>query len=181
MKKFSNISKVKVGVEPELNNKINEEDLFKFKIMDLMDKLLTIKTYGPIDRHFHMGSVKIAGKEMFLEALSALLKEDSCKTEKKILESLKYTINDWKTLDNEISKIDEKLLLSNDINKLNTHINKIMNIYEKYGDDEELFLIKITESADKLDNDTKKLRIDASLYLAKKNQLFNKVAEIYNK
>lgn len=181
MKKFSNINNIKVGKEPKINDNINEDELFKSKVMDLLNKFLSIKTYGPIDRHFHMSSVKITGKEAFLEALNTLLKEDTLNNEKKILETLKYTIRDWETFDSKIYKIEEKISYNNDIKRLNTHINKLMNIYEKYGDDEELFLIKITESANKLDNDSKKLRAEASLLIVEKNELFKKVADIYNK
>ena len=88
MKKFSNISGSKVSEEPKVEVKqLNEEDMFKAKVLNLMDQLLSVRTYGPIDRYLRAGSIKIAGKEMFLEALMDALKGKSLKEETKILDS----------------------------------------------------------------------------------------------
>lgn len=52
IKKFSNITGQKVGESPKVADvKLNEEELFKAKIMNLMDQLLTIRTYGAVDRY----------------------------------------------------------------------------------------------------------------------------------
>ena len=93
MKKFSNISNVKVSEEPKVEVKqLNEEEMFKAKVMNLMEQLLSVRTYGPVDRYLRAGNIKVAGKEMFLEALMDLLKDKSSKEEKKILESLKISL-----------------------------------------------------------------------------------------
>ena len=98
MKKFSNISNVKVSEEPKLEVKqLNEEEIFKVKVMNLMEQLLSIRTYGPIDRYLRAGNIKIAGKEMFLEALMDALKGKSLKEETKKIKVLKkeaYNSND---------------------------------------------------------------------------------------
>ena len=110
MKKFSNISNVKVSEEPKVEVKqLNEEEMFKVKVMNLMEQLLSIRTYGPIDRYLRAGSIKVAGKEMFLEALMDLLKDKSSKEEKKILESLKSSVSDWETIDSKIDEVNQKI------------------------------------------------------------------------
>ena len=85
MKKFSNITNQKVGEEPKIEVKLNEEDLFKVKILNLMDQLLTIRTYGPVDKHQRAGLIKISGKEMFLEALMGLFSDKTLKEQVKLL------------------------------------------------------------------------------------------------
>ena len=66
MKKFSNISNVKVSEEPKLEVKqLNEEEMFKAKVMNLMEQLLSIRTYGPIDRYLRAGNIKVVGKRCF--------------------------------------------------------------------------------------------------------------------
>ena len=111
MKKFSNISGYKVSEEPKEKSevKINEEEMFRGKILNLMDQLLSIRTYGPVDRYQRAGNIKIAGKEMFLEALMDLLKDKSSKDEKKILESLKSQIKDWEAIDSKIDEVEQRI------------------------------------------------------------------------
>ena len=123
MKKFSNISGYKVSEEPKAKPevKINEEELFRGKVMNLMDQLLSIRTYGPIDRYLRAGNIKVAGKEMFLEALMDLLKDKSSKDEKKILESLKSQIKDWEAIDSKIDEVEKEVsdfLRDNDLSDL---------------------------------------------------------------
>ena len=70
MKKFSNITNQKVGEEPKKElKKFNEEDIFKAKVVNLMEDFLKIQTYGPIDRYLRAGNIKISGKETFLDCL----------------------------------------------------------------------------------------------------------------
>ena len=103
MKKFSNITNTKVGEEPKVEiKKLNEEDMFKSKVLNLMDQFLSIRTYGPVDRYLRAGSIKISGKETFLEALVSLMDDKSNKTAKDVLESLKGEVGDWESIDNKI-------------------------------------------------------------------------------
>ena len=100
MKKFSNITGQKVGEEPKKEARpINEEDLFRSKVMELMDDFLTVRTYGPVDRYLRAGSIKVAGKEEFLEALMSIMSEKSVKDQSKLLEGLKGEISDWKAIE----------------------------------------------------------------------------------
>jgi hypothetical protein len=145
MKKFSNISGSQVGEESKEEVKINEEDLFKLRVLNLMEQLLTIRTYGPVDRYLRAGSIKISGKELFLEALMDILKDKSVKDEKAILESLKSSINDWETIDNKIEEANQKVSKSDKMSR-----NKIRSLFSLYGHDEELLINMVGESCNKI-------------------------------
>ena len=136
MKKFSNISGSKVSEEPKVEVKqLNEEDMFKAKVLNLMDQLLSVRTYGPIDRYLRAGSIKIAGKEMFLEALMDALKGKSLKEETKILESLKASLKDWEVLDVKIDEANQKIEEVESKNKMLSHRNKLQSLFNSYGQD----------------------------------------------
>lgn len=183
MKKFSNISNVKVSEEPKVeNNQINEEDLFKGKVLNLMDQLLSIRTYGPVDRYLRAGNIKISGKEMFLEALLDLLKDKSSKDEKRILESLKSKIKDWEAIDTKIDEIDQRISESDSKSKMIPHRNKLQSIYNNYGQDEEMLMNMIDESCNRItDKDKSYLRGLTAEYMANEGvypkDVFIKISE----
>ena len=159
MKKFSNITGEKVGEEPKKELKqFNEEDIFKAKVMNLMEDFLKIQTYGPIDRYLRAGNIKISGKETFLEALMSLMSDTSLKGQAKILESLKGEIRDWDAIDTKIQGVNEEIEKASEKNKTLSHRNKLVSLFEKYGQDEEL-LMQIVES------DSKKIKSAASAKL----------------
>ena len=159
MKKFSKLTNQKVGEEPKKElKKFNEEDIFKAKVMSLMEDFLTIQTYGPIDRYLREGNIKISGKETFLEALMSLMTDNSLKKQAKILESLKGQIKDWDAIDSKIQGVNEEIAKTAEKNKTLSHRNKIVSLFEKYGQDEEL-LLKIVES------DVKKIKTARSAKL----------------
>jgi hypothetical protein len=145
MKKFSNITGQKVGEEPKEVKQLNEEDLFKSKLMSLMDEFLSVRTYGPVDRYQRAGLIKVAGKEMLVEAILDLLSEKSIKEQTKILEGLKSEIKDWEVIDAKIESLSkERTLISNR--------NKFQSLLEKYTDSN--FLIeKVKVSVDKINNE----------------------------
>ena len=125
MKKFSNITGQKVNEEPKVEVKIDESELFRNRLMSLMDQFLSIQTYGPIDRHQRAGLIKIAGKEHLVEALLSLLQEKSTKDQTKLLEGLKSEIKDWEVIDNKIQILQEKNIPStSNRNKFNSLVNK---------------------------------------------------------
>lgn len=145
MKKFSNITGEKIGQEPKVEIKINEEDVFKSKVLRLMDDFLKVQMYGPITRYHVAGTMKVSGKELFLEALMDLLNDKSSKDTKKILESLKSEIKDWKTIDEKIEEISSD-------KSIYTYRNKIKQLYNKYKSDSELLFENIDKSISKLNN-----------------------------
>lgn len=128
MKKFSNISGSKVGEEPKLVTKVDESEILKGRVLDLMDQILSIRTYGPVDRYQRAGNIKIAGKELLAEALLDLLKQENIKEGTKILESLKSEIGDWQVID---EKIDE---IMSQHNPVLANRNKINSLISKYND-----------------------------------------------
>jgi hypothetical protein len=189
MKKFSKITNIKVNNSPKNEIKINEEDLFKSKVMNLMDNYLTIRTYGPVDRYSRAGNIKVSGKEMFLEALMELLKDDSSKKEVKVLENLKSKISNWEVIDNEINVIKENVLTEDEIKKVILHKNNLNSLLEKFSQDKELLMNMVDESCKKIINKetayyrglgAKRMYEDTSksLYLEISNKYFNRYNEL---
>ena len=131
MKKFSKVSNIEVSSEPktiEPNKKEVEINEFKHEIMKLMDDFLSIRSYG-VARPEIMIPTHIVGKEMFVEALTDLLTKKSSKDQVKTLESLKSTNQDWKSIDDKITSMDENIIDIKEAKKIN-------DIIEKYGSDE---------------------------------------------
>lgn len=185
MKKFSNITNQKVGEEPKKElRQFNEEDIFKAKVMDLMENFLSIQTYGPIDRYLRAGNIKISGKETFLEALMSLMSDKSLKEQTKLLESLKGQIKDWDAIDERIDSVNEMIEKHSEKNKTLSHRNKIASLFEKYGQDEEL-LIQIAESdSKKIESaESARLRAVTAEYMAEEGkypkETLKKVAESF--
>lgn len=134
MKKFSNITNQTVGQKPEEVKIIDENKLFKYKLMSLMEQFLNIKTYGPVDRYLHQGSIEIGGRELLAEAILSMFDEKTIKEQTAILESLKATNKDWETIDNKIDELNS--------NKNDFKINyKVDTLLEKYTDDELLLQV----------------------------------------
>ena len=151
MKKFSNITGQKVGAEPKVEDvKTNEEDIFKSKVMNLMNKLLSIRTYGPIDRYQRAGSIKISGKEMFIEALMDLINSKSLKDQANLLENLKLNVKDWEKIDSKIEDINKKLKKFYENTDLISHKNKLNSLYNNYINDEEMMMQMVDKMSDKI-------------------------------
>lgn len=155
MKKFSKISKQKVNEEPRVKVVITEGDVFKSNVLNLMDQLLTIRTYGPVDRYLRAGSIKITGKEMFLEALLGLIDDKSLKEKAKILEGLKSKISDWETLDRGIDEVNNEINESSNKGKMISHRSKLVNVFKLYKDDKEALMGQIDEMAKRIKNGEK--------------------------
>jgi hypothetical protein len=144
MKKFSNITGQKVTEEPKNEIKITEADIFKSKVMALMDDFLRVQLYGPITRYHVAGTMKVAGKELFLEALMDLLDTKSNGDKIKLLESLKSKITDWKVIDETID-----ILENEDVNLFKQRVS-IKSLYNKYKSDFNLLIEQTEKSANKI-------------------------------
>jgi len=185
MKKFSNISNAKVGQEPEKKEvKINEEDAFKSQVVSLMDSYLRIQTYGPVDRYLRAGTLKIAGKEMFAEALLTLMSDKSLKEQSAILESLKSTVRDWESIDEKIDQLNSKIVETETKNKMIEHRDKLVSLYERYGKDEEILFKMVESSSEKIKTSEKAhLRSLTAEYMSNEGkypkEVFAKIAEKY--
>lgn len=158
MKKFSKITNQKVGEKPEVKETpLTEEDVFKSGVLNLMDQLLTIRTYGPVDRYLRAGSIKIAGKEMFLEALMDLMSDKTLKDKVKLLEGLKSRISDWESLDRGIEEANSQLLQLNEANKgkMLNHRMKIISLLRLYKDDKESMMQQVDDMCIRIKNGEK--------------------------
>jgi hypothetical protein len=180
MKKFSKSIGQKVNEEPKVEvKKINEEEIFKSKVLNLMDQFLRVQTYGPVDRYLRAGNIKISGKETFLEALMSLMDDKSNKDTKAVLESLKAEIKDWQTLDN---KIEEYNISENKLEEIK-HKNKLLSIYNKYGYDKNLCLQMFEKHISKIeDGENAYMKYIASEKLSETHdnpELFKLVSEKY--
>ncbi len=178
MKKFSNITGQKVTEEPKKEVKVNEEEIFKLKLINLMDSFLTIRTYGPVDNHQRAGLIKISGKELLVEAILDLLTEKSSKEQTKLLEGLKSEVGNWEVIDSKIDFINREKALFKSRKRFNT-------LLENYTSDSlvekvQLDINKITKSRtlrdyiqltleSKLDNQTKDNLV--KIYTDRLNQL----------
>jgi hypothetical protein len=180
MKKFSNITGQKVAEEPKIEKKITESDIFKSKVMSLLDDLLRVQMYGPITRYHVAGTMKVAGKELFVEALMDLLDSKSNKEKVKLLESLKSKITDWKVLDEKIESINSQP------EGLYRHKKIVKSLYSKYSEDADLLIEQTEKSADKINtvgNAFLRLKACESLLADTEynHELISKMAEKYKK
>ncbi len=157
MEKFSKVTSTS---SPEIEEKITpktekelEEERFKVEVSHLMDDLLSIRTYGPIDRYRRAGNTKISGKEMFIDALIDILKDRDVKVEKKVLERIKIDNSYNKSIDLNINILGQKIQESENRDKILSKKHRMESIYNKYGDDKDMFMRMIKESSNKMIND----------------------------
>lgn len=180
MKKFSKITGVKISEEPKAVEvkSVNEEELFRAKVMNLLDRTLGVTTYGPIGRYQSAGAVKINGKDLFVEALLDLLQGDKLKEEIKLLESLKSKIKDWEAIDYQI---DEKLNQISNIEesqKLESHIRRLKYLIENYSD-EDLLLQVVENTSQKIESEEiLQSRISAAKHLLNEGQSSELISKI---
>ena len=179
MKKFSNITGQKVTEEPKKEVKqLNEEELFKIKLLSLMDSFLTVRMYGPVDNHQRAGLIKISGKELVVEAILDLLTEKSSKEQTKLLESLKNEVGNWEFIDSKIDFINREKALFKSRKRFNTLLENYEN--ESLIEKVQLDINKITKQRtlrdyiqltqeSKLDNDIKSNLV--KIYTDRLNQL----------
>jgi hypothetical protein len=184
MKKFSNITNAKVGEEPKVEvKKLNEEDMFKHKVLNLMDQFLSIQTYGPVDRYLRAGNIKISGKETFLEALMSLMDDKSNKTAKAVLESLKGEVGDWEAIDSKIEEVKSKIEENSKSTEEVKHRDKVLSIYNKYGSDKTLCLSMFEKHIDKItDGESAYMKYVVSEKISTNHdnsELFKEVSEKY--
>lgn len=176
MEKFSKITKQKVSTEPKQEIKLDESDSLKYSVLNLMDDLLKVEFYGPINRYQVAGTMKVAGKELFVEALLDLLNKKKGKENIKLLEGLKSKISDWKTIDEKIeeisNEIEENLLIQK---------NKILSIYNRYKGDDDLLVEQINKSISKISSEDVCLLNKACDFLSKDidSKTLTKIKEAY--
>ena len=182
MKKFSKITNQTVGEQKSLEKKITEVDIMRAKIYNLMENYLIVQMDGPVDKYQRAGLVKVAGKELFLEALLSMLEEYSTTKNIKLLESMKSETSDWKLLDDKIENLNLQLETIKE-GKLIPHKEKIKSIITKSKDKKVIFE-QIDNSISKISNpQTALLRAQAATYLISEGvfekELLTQIAKKY--
>jgi len=138
MEKFSKITNQKVNEVPSL---VEDKDKLKLQaikagISKLMDNFLTIRSYGGARTEQLMSSVRISGKELFVEALIDFMNDKSIKDQIESLESVKNVSRDWESIDSKINELQYKISEEKEFNTNFKQINKIKTLLDTYGDDE---------------------------------------------
>jgi len=147
MKKFSKITKQKVGKEPIVKVEKTADDYIKKNLYTLMEDFLSIKSYGAVDKN--NGTYKIGGKDMFVNAVVDMLEEITNSNNKKLLESLKSEVNDWEAIDEKIKSLNQS--------KVNLKSRKSFDdLIRLYSNDED-FLVEISENKINRINNKEKL------------------------
>lgn len=165
MKKFSNISGSKVYTEPKLDNKDGDIDVIKYSIMNLMDQILRIESNGSARRNI-LPSLKIAGKEMFVEALMDIISEKSFKDQIKVLDSLRSKNRDWESIDEGISSITTNINNIKDIKFMKNDIKKIKDLIDIHGSDSDNFNFILERQCNKVkDSEVAQKRANAALLM----------------
>lgn len=137
MDKFSKISGQKVNDLPKLIKSPEEMEVeqLKFSLLKIMDSCLTIRAYGSARKNILEDTVKIAGKEMFVESLINFMSDKSYKDQIKLLESMKSETKDWQSIDNKINEINEKIQNVRYLTINKNQVKKIKMFLETYGED----------------------------------------------
>jgi len=138
MEKFSKITNQKVNEVPNL---VEDKEKLKLQaikagISKLMDNFLTIRSYGGARTEQLMSSVRISGKELFVEALIDFMNDKSIKDQIEALESVKSNSRDWESIDNKIKELNFKINEEKEFNTNFKQISKIKTLLDTYGDDE---------------------------------------------
>jgi hypothetical protein len=138
MNKFSAMSGQKVNDTPDLitNKDIVKLEVLKAGISTLIDNFLTIRAYGSARRNILENTVKISGKEMFIEALIDFMNDKSIEEQMKTLESLKGETRDWQVIDNKINELNNLVQENTEFNNNKKQINKIKTLLDTYSDDD---------------------------------------------
>jgi len=178
MKKFSKLTNQKINEEPKIDLKIDESKVLKYKMLDLMNRFLSLRTYGSVDNRFLAGKVKIEGKEMLAEALYDLFSDKSTDEQVKVLESLKTKIKDWETIDKEIEEFNKKTPTIR--NK-----SKFKSLLEKWSSDSNTLILFVESNVDKINDldtlsDYITLTNESNLEESTKLVLVNKYSERIN-
>jgi len=160
MKKFSKITNQSINEEPKVDSKIDEAQILKYKMIDLMNRFLNLRTYGSIDNRF-LGTIKIEGKEMLAEALFDLFSDKSSHDKIKVLEGLRSKIGDWEVIDNEIEMFNNSKPTMR--NKM-----KFKSILENWSSDADTLLLLIDS---KINNISSIEDLNDFITLTKESQL----------
>lgn len=133
MKKFSNISNYKVNSEEPTEDRSVQDDKtsIKYAVSRLIEEFLKIRIYGPIDPILE-GTIKIEGKEEFIDSLIDLFKNDEVSKTLKLLQEAKFN-----GVDNMINVFEHKVNESYTKSESIKHQKTIKDILEKSEGDKD--------------------------------------------
>ena len=130
MKKFSKISNFKINSEEPKIELVKEQGVnIKYSIHKLMEEFLITAIYGPIDPILE-GTIRIEGKEEFIEALLMLMKQDEVKEQIKLLENVKFN-----GLDNTLNSLNEMINEAQTPGERTKHQKRVKDLVEKVDGD----------------------------------------------
>lgn len=138
MDKFSKISGSKVGESPKVapDKEKLQLDALKASISKMIDEHLILRFYGSARRDIMENTVKIGGKELFIEALLDFMNDKSIQDQIKTLESLKGNTRDWQVIDDKINDLCILIDENKRFGENKKQIAKIKTLIDTYGDDE---------------------------------------------
>lgn len=151
MNKFSKITKSKVNEKPEIkeNEGELEERTLRYTIHKLINEFLKIRIEGPIDPILE-GTIKINGKDAFIDAVVDLFKDKDLNDSLKVLQEAKFN-----GLDNYISKYENKINEQQSLSQLEKHDKRIEDIMRRANGDHSKAIEMAERQADKIKNGEK--------------------------
>jgi len=142
MKKFSTVINQKISEEPKPQINVQEQkiNLLREKLVKLMNDFLKIQGSGAARSELVNSAISITGQENLADAIIDLISNEFGEEKINLLESLKFEINDWYTIDSKIHQINEGIIKQKNQKDLNIE-KKLISFLEIYSDDREFELI----------------------------------------
>jgi len=142
MKKFSTVINQKISEEPKPQINVQEQkiNLLREKLVKLMNDFLKIQGSGAARSELVNSAISITGQENLADAIIDLISNEFGEEKINLLESLKFEINDWYTLDSKIHQINEGIIKEKNQKDLNLE-KKLISFLEIYSDDREFEVI----------------------------------------
>lgn len=180
MNKFSKITKSKVNKKPEIkeNEGELEERTLRYTIHKLINEFLKIRIEGPIDPILE-GTIKINGKDAFIDAVVDLFKDKDLNDSLKVLQEAKFN-----GLDNYISKYEKEINEQQSLSQLEKHDKRIEDIMRRANGDHSKAIEMAERQADKIKNGEKAFYrgLAAEKILSQYNSIGSDLpSEIYSK
>ncbi len=151
MEKFSKISNFKVNSEVS-HSKIeveNQSSDIKYSIHKLMEEFLKTAIYGPIDPILE-GTIRIEGREEFVDALIEFLRQDEIKEQIKLLESAKFN-----GLENILGNLSQSVNEAQIPSERAKHKKRVKDLAERVGDSISKAKEEAKRQADRIENGEK--------------------------
>jgi hypothetical protein len=142
MKKFSSVIGTKVSEEPkpQVNKEEQRINLLRDKLIKLMNDFLKIQGSGAARTELVNSAISITGKETLADAIIDLISNEFGEEKINLLESLKFEMNDWYTIDNKINQLNNQMIQEKNQQQVNIE-KKLISFLEIYSEDSDFQLI----------------------------------------